>query len=85
MREERSRLVPLPGSRLRQTGMWGLSAGGVGGLGLDALSFLITSRGSDVRILLSAGLCLVSAALVVIGSLLDRVLRRKYEGGGASR
>ena len=82
--EGRARLVPLPGSGLRKVGMWGLSAGGVGGLALDAVTFLITGRGDAVRIVLSAGLCLSSAAVVALGFVADRRLRRRHERGGAS-
>ncbi|HYS70827.1 MAG TPA: hypothetical protein VEM95_00220 [Thermoplasmata archaeon] len=82
--EGRARLVPLPGSRLRTIGMWGLGAGGVGGLGLDAVTFLITGRGDAVRIGLSAGFCLASAAVVAVGFVADRRLLRRHERGGAS-
>jgi len=78
----RARLVPLPGSRLRKVGMWGLGAGGVGGLALDAITFLITGRGEAVRIVLSAGLCLASATVVALGFVADRRIRRRHERGG---
>lgn len=82
--EGRARLVPLPGSRLRAVGTWGLGAGGVGGIALDAVAYAITGRGDAVRIVLSAGLCAASAAVVALGLLVDWRLRRRHEGGGAS-
>ena len=82
--EGRARLVPLPGSRLRTIGMWGLGAGSVGGLGLDAVTFLITGRGDAVRIALSGGLCISSAGVVAVGLVADRRLRRRHERGGPS-
>jgi len=83
--EDRSRLVPLFGSNMKRAGMWGLSAGGVGGLGLDALSFVITGRGDAIRITLSTALCLASGGLILFGFLADRALRKKYEGGSGGR
>jgi len=80
-----ARLVPLPGSRIRKMGMWGLSAGGVGGVGLDAVSFLLTGRGDEVRIVLSAGLCIASGAVVALGLIVDLRIRKKHERGGISR
>jgi len=64
--------------------MWGLGAGGVGGIALDGIAYAITGKGDAVRIALSAGLCVASAATVVLGILVDRRLRRRHEGGGAS-
>jgi len=83
--EGRARLVPLPGSRLKTVGLWGLGAGGVGGLGLDALSYAITGQGNSIRIALSAGLCLASGAVIVVGLLADRRLRETHERGDGAR
>jgi hypothetical protein len=70
---------------MRKVGMWGLSAGGVGGLGLDAISFLLTGRGEEVRIVLSAGLSVASGTVVAMGLIVDRRIRKKQEHGGISR
>ena len=62
--------------------MWGLGAGSIGGLGLDAVSFLVTGEGDGVRIALSAGLCVASGTTLLVGLVADRLLRRKHERGG---
>lgn len=80
-----SSIVPLPGAKLRRAGAWGLGAGGVGGLSLDAVSFLVTREGGGLRILLSLALCIASAILVGMGFAVDWLGKRRYENGGAYR
>lgn len=84
-KDGRARLVPLPGSGLQRVGLWGLGAGGVGGLVLDGISLAITGRGEPVRIALSAALCAASAVLIVLGRITDARLRRRHERGDAAR
>ena len=77
-----SSIVPLPGAKLKRAGAWGLGAGGVGGLSLDAISFVVTGEIVGLRMLLSLALCIASAVLVGIGFAVNWMAKRKYERGG---
>lgn len=67
--------VPIPkrGSHLRGYGRTLLLVGGVGGITLDGLTWLLTREGNLVRVALGAGVAGFAVFLLALAHVIDRV------------